>query len=240
MPPTISLTLTPPKGGLESAMSPTTYLTRDGTVRSLKRQLQCDAIDPKRLRLEPHPAINETIVEYYTRNPAASVVAPFSPIMRNFEDRNNDLLSRIDKLEAREEKYLKIRANLHIGNMLITVCNKYLTKDTGDSATNKGASDHSTNRAIQCGRDAKKKDLAKAGIPSKFWPAIQDMGPYIKARNMSAHESYEEFAVILKEPCMQQYYDEWSGLFPIAYGATVEEVAEKSGQFLSTNMSEGR
>ncbi|KAM5431651.1 hypothetical protein McanMca71_004885 [Microsporum canis] len=97
--------------------------------------------------------------------------------------------------------------------MLITVCNKFLTKDTSDSATNKGASDHSTNRAIQRGRDATKKDLAKAGIPSKFWPAIQDMGPYIKARNMSAHESYEEFAVILKEPCMQQYHDEWSGYF---------------------------
>lgn len=69
-------------------------------------------------------------------------------------------LSRIDKLEARE-KYLEITANLHIGNMLITVCNKYLTKDTSDSATNKGASNHSTNRAIQRGRDAKKKDLPR-------------------------------------------------------------------------------
>ncbi|EZF39622.1 hypothetical protein H112_06249 [Trichophyton rubrum D6] len=100
-----------------------------------------------------------------------------------------DLVSRIDKLEAREEKYLKIRANLQIGNM-ISKSATIPKGDTSDSATNKGASD-STNRAIQRGRDAKKKDLAKAGIPSKFWPAIQDMGPYIKARNISAHESYE-------------------------------------------------
>ncbi|KAM5473646.1 hypothetical protein MauCBS54593_002444 [Microsporum audouinii] len=107
--------------------------------------------------------------------------------------------------------------------MLIAVCNKCLAKDTGDSAT---YSDHSTNRAIQCGRNAKKKDIAKAGIPSKFWPAIQRD----RARNMPAHESYEEFAAILKEPWMQQYYDEWGGLFPIAYGL-------QSEQFLPANIS---
>ncbi|OAL67343.1 hypothetical protein A7C99_1207 [Trichophyton rubrum] len=135
MAPFITIELTPPSESHKS-MSPSDFITSDHAIGGLKRKLQIDQLDGKRIRLLSSVEEDEKSTEC-TRQ-SIPVVVPLSPVLK-------------------------------------TISNKM---------------------------------------------------EYIIARNSSAHESCGEFAMILKNPSMEAYYLEWSGLFTFTYEETVESVFE--------------
>jgi hypothetical protein len=72
------------------------------------------------------------------------------------------------------------------------------------------------------------KQLTKANIPAKYWPLIKDLPKCIAVRN-DAHASAGEFAELLisLKKSHRSVYETWAPAFPVVYGGTVEEVAER-------------
>ncbi|KAM5469867.1 hypothetical protein MauCBS54593_004421 [Microsporum audouinii] len=240
-------------------MLPSDYITSDHAIGSLKRKLQVDQLDEKRIRLQPSVRDEETNTEYFRRNIPAAII-PLSSILRTINTKvealqnqnaelmemnqllknqhqaiiemNNTYLEKITSLERDKEAQLRQKANLCIGNMLIEIVRKITQKDTPTSSKTRPADTHeiSTTRLIQRAAALTNKDLQKANISTKYWKTIRNIKKYIIARNTSAHESCGEFAMILKNPSMESYYLEWSGLFESTYEETVESVLERYSQ----------
>lgn len=71
--------------------------------------------------------------------------------------------------------------------------------------------------------------LRKASIPTKYWPFLRNMSKYVQERTSAAHDSAEEFAMLLlslKRTHPDIYY-KWADAFPLAFDGTVEELAKR-------------
>ncbi|KAK2831986.1 hypothetical protein FQN49_006969 [Arthroderma sp. PD_2] len=259
MEPFITVELTPPRANGET-MSALEYVTSDHSIGILKRKLGVDSLEERRIRLQPPVRDHETTNEYYQRSnptaiiPLSPVVRSFSARYDDLQGQNNKLtetnrileeqhqtvletnqifLEKISALERDKKIYLQQKANLFIGNMLIELVKKISPKDTPASSKKTPRVDNhdfSTHRLSQRAADLKEKDFRKFNIQSKYWKTIRNLKKYVVTRNTYAHESYEEFARVLKDPCMESYYIEWSGLFEATYDETVESVVERCGQ----------
>ncbi|EZF26734.1 hypothetical protein H112_01249 [Trichophyton rubrum D6] len=239
-------------------MSPSDFITSDHAIGGLKRKLQIDQLDGKRIRLLSSVEEDEKSTEC-TRQ-SIPVVVPLSPVLKTISNKmevlqqqnaelremnqllknqhqatlemNNTYLEKVTILEKDMESQLHQRANLCIGNMLIEIVRKITQKDTPTSSKTLPTDTHemSTTRLIQRAAALTNKDLQKSNIPTRYWKTIRNIKKYIIARNSSAHESCGEFAMILKNPSMEAYYLEWSGLFTFTYEETVESVFERCSQ----------
>jgi hypothetical protein len=142
------------------------------------------------------------------------------------------------------------RLDLYIGNMLVDFVEK-IYRDRRSSLPPGTGNDpsHSTTRHAQAAQQIRKKDLVEMGIAPKYYDALQMFSKvynprpdlrvkltwqqYNEARNSQAHDTRIAFAKLLLSPHFQRtehhQYCYWSGLFPICYGQTVEQVAKSNG-----------
>jgi len=92
------------------------------------------------------------------------------------------------------------------------------------------STDPSTHRIQQLMASVKDEQLIAAGIPTKYWSFMRNLPKYVEERNAAAHESAEEFAILLlsfkqTEP---DTYKKWAPAFNIAYKTSVEEMAKQA------------
>ncbi|KAN0083892.1 hypothetical protein V8E54_002980 [Elaphomyces granulatus] len=92
------------------------------------------------------------------------------------------------------------------------------------------STDQSTHRIQQLAASVKDEELIAADIPTKYWPFLRNLRKYVEERNAAAHESAEEFAILLlsfkkTEP---DTYSKWAPAFSIAYKTSVEEMAKQA------------
>jgi hypothetical protein len=102
------------------------------------------------------------------------------------------------------------RLKLCVGNVLLELA-KLLFPQT--------STDQSTHRIQQLAASVKDEELIAADIPTKYWPFLRNLRKYVEERNAAAHESAEEFAILLlsfkkTEP---DTYSKWAPAFSIAY-----------------------
>jgi hypothetical protein len=120
---------------------------------------------------------------------------------------------------------------LYRGNMLVDLVEKILQKQGKSPPTGAGNDpSHSTTRHALAAQNIRKKDLKDLDIDLKYLKALQSFPVYNAARNSQAHDTHIAFAKLLLSPRFQEAkpfeYPYWSGLFPLCYDKTVEEVAK--------------
>lgn len=69
--------------------------------------------------------------------------------------------------------------------------------------------------------------LEKIGVPIRYKEILNKLGQLIEGRNIAVHESSNELARLLIPPASQQTYLRYQGLYPVLYGESIEERAER-------------
>ncbi|KAI4229207.1 MAG: hypothetical protein L6R36_001056 [Xanthoria steineri] len=89
--------------------------------------------------------------------------------------------------------------------------------------------DLSTTRLQQFAANVDDAQLQKMEIPKKFWSPLRKLDKYITDRNQQAHETSEDFAQLLLHEQFKEghVFELWKDIFPLLYGAPVEEIAAR-------------
>ncbi|KAN0074017.1 hypothetical protein V8E54_007954 [Elaphomyces granulatus] len=142
------------------------------------------------------------------------------------------------KLQTESKKMAELQTNLQTERNLLQIerlrrlklCIGNLLLDLAKLVFPETSTDPSTCRIQQLIANVTNKQLDSKGIPSKYWPFLRNLHKHIKERNSSAHDSAEDFALLLLsiQHSHPDKYQQWAPAFPVAYKATVEELAERA------------
>ncbi|KAN0068068.1 hypothetical protein V8E54_002083 [Elaphomyces granulatus] len=219
-------------------MRPKDFLLSSPIQQKLKRKLDSEDFDTKRVRLDPTPQLHQSTVERYFEDVTKllgsdrrklQVLVPVGEQLSTLKQDNNDLRSETNLLKEENSRlHSKVEAleaqqlRLYAGNMLIALGKLAFPKVTTNPTT------HRLQQRLQSA--TVDQELAAANIPSKYWPYLKNISKYIAERNTSAHDTGEGFASLLlsmKESRPSAYF-QWADAFPLVYGGTVTELAEKN------------
>ncbi|KAK2758078.1 hypothetical protein FQN54_004485 [Arachnomyces sp. PD_36] len=252
----LSIPLTPPEKS-DSNISPEKFLYAPAVSSRLKRKIQSDNLPSKHLKLNPPPAKNEaTMTDYMDRvlihQPKLEVQIPYQPIREQAETSLTSLRNQIEELKAEMKVQhaetrceiadmrclnadMKSRlaetncelitlqnsvSKLYIGNLLIEIARRLFPHEN----------EAPVSRLQQLVSRLTDHQLSEAGIPKRYFKTLRNMSSFVKNRNTSAHDTSAEFAALLLGPNAksQGLYNNWAEAFSVAYGLSVEEVADKA------------
>ncbi|KAI4166709.1 MAG: hypothetical protein LQ343_007815 [Gyalolechia ehrenbergii] len=228
--------LTPPRKGSEmSQKSPNDFLTSAEAMSPLKRtcpfrRLSSESL--KKLRLEPAPVIGDSpITIYHERTQALMpedrgklhVHIPFEGELEQIRELQS-LKPEVEKLRAELNRFQKSRLRMLIGNALIDLARMIAKRYKSELID-----DPSTTRLQQFAANVDDAQLQQMGIPKKFWSSLRKLEKYITTRNQQAHETSEDFAQLLLHEQFKEghVFELWKDIFPLLYGAPVEEIAAR-------------
>ncbi|KAL8965241.1 MAG: hypothetical protein Q9197_006608 [Variospora fuerteventurae] len=218
-----------------SQKSPNDFLTSAEAMSPLKRKCHFKRLSSeslKKLRLDPAPELGDsTITIYHERTEAMMpedraklhVLVPFEGELKQIQE----LQSKVAKLEAESAEYQKSqksRLSMLIANALIDLARMVAKKYKSELMD-----DPSTTRLQQFAANIDDAQLHQLGIPKKFWSSLRKLDKYITIRNQQAHETSEAFAqLLLHEQFKESHvFELWKDIFPLLYGAQVEEIAAR-------------
>jgi len=183
----------------------------------------------KRLRLDPS-AVQEdlTITMYYERTQALipddrkqlHVHIPFADEIERIQNKLQSLEARTERLEIIQKRKLKMLCGNALIELARLAAKKYKSELVGDA---------STTRLQQFAASVTDAQLRDLEVPPKFWTLLRNIEKIIEARNQQAHETAGEFAQLLLDKQFKEghVFNLWKDIFPLVYGATVEEIAAR-------------
>ncbi|KAL8653489.1 MAG: hypothetical protein Q9210_002066 [Variospora velana] len=225
--------LTPPRKGSEmSQKSPNDFLTSAEAMSPLKRKCHFRRLSSeslKKLRLDPAPVIGDsTITIYHERTQALMpedrgklhVDIPFEWELEQVQSMKHE----VEKLQAQVDQYEKGRLSMCIANALIDLARMIAKRYKSELID-----DPSTTRLQQFAANVDDAQLQHMGIPKKFWPSLRKLDQFVTTRNQQAHETSEAFAQLLLHEQFKEghVFELWKDIFPLLYGAPVEELAAR-------------
>ena len=176
--------LTPPaKGSATRKMRPKDFLLSSPIQQKLKRKLDSEDFDTKRVRLDPTPQLHQSTVERYfedvtkllgSHRRKLQVLVPVGEQLSTLKQDNNDLRSETNLLKEENSRlHSKVEAleaqqlRLYAGNMLIALGKLAFPKVTTNPTT------HRLQQRLQSA--TVDQELAAANIPSKYWPYLKNI-----------------------------------------------------------------
>ncbi|KAL8856716.1 MAG: hypothetical protein Q9178_006673 [Gyalolechia marmorata] len=203
--------LNPPRKGSEmSQKSPNDFLTS------------------AELRLDPAPVIRDsTITIYHERTQALMpedrgklhVHIPFEGELEQIRELQS-LKPEVEKLRADLNWFhqsQKSRLRMLIANALIDLARMIAKRYRSELID-----DPSTTRLQQFAANVDDAQLQQMGIPKKFWSSLRKL-------EKQAHETSGDFAQLLLHGQFKEghVFELWKDIFPLLYGAPVEEIAAR-------------
>jgi len=178
-------------------MRPKDFLLSSPIQQKLKRKLDSEDFDTKRVRLDPTPQLHQSTVERYFEDVTKllgsdrrklQVLVPVGEQLSTLKQDNNDLRSETNLLKEENSRlHSKVEAleaqqlRLYAGNMLIALGKLAFPKVTTNPTT------HRLQQRLQSA--TVDQELAAANIPSKYWPYLKNISKYIAERHTSAHDT---------------------------------------------------
>ncbi|KAL8792461.1 MAG: hypothetical protein Q9195_004917 [Heterodermia aff. obscurata] len=148
-----------------------------------------------------------------------------------------DLESRMAELQLSLNDTYATRLQFLFCNLAIRLTQEVASKNKMAHVSD-GRKSHSTIELERFSSSVTSEMLDRANIPIKFLFLVQKLPLLNRHRNQIAHESQNELARLLMKPCQHDNFERFQELFPILYGATIQEIAAEPNEF-ETLMMQG-